>query len=85
MLVELEEKHFSEADKLYELIQLTTPQQLTATAHLQAEQLNEKLNLLNIGRNKLKEQSKKFLEGKVVDGMAEEEKREYEKVNVLII
>lgn len=79
LLNELEEKHYSEQDKLYELMELTTPAQLLHTnSH---KEHAETMDLVNIKRNKVKETVKKFLETHPdVAAMTDDEKKEYEKV-----
>merc|ERR1711962_1758101 len=80
VLNELEEKHYSEQDKLYELIELTTPQQLLDISARSAEEQNERLGVISINRNKAREGIRSYLDSHPVEAMGEDEKKENDKV-----
>ena len=79
VVMEMEEKHYAEQDKLYEMIQLTSPDKLIEASHLEPDEQNTKLNILSISRNKLREQCRVFIDSQVPESMNDGEKTMFEK------
>lgn len=78
ILMEIEEKHYSEQDKMFELIQLTANEKLLETSKLPRDEQNTKMSAVSVSRNKIKAQCKDIINDGIT-AIEEGEKRKLEK------